>query len=208
MAWYEKWAIMVIAAAIGVAGYNGIPWEKMDVAIWAYWVGAIGSIGSIAGAYFLGERQARASLHMIVNADKLAAHRKGKAILAVTNAVQANAFQAMRAFYDDGFDYLILTLNYDAVITRSLIEALANIPVHELGSYNAVAAFLRIRTAMGHFQKHVQRCMDQVESARDKESGAVKNGQLFDVISIRMCMEDIIESNKVLIREVETMEVA
>jgi hypothetical protein len=208
MTWYEKWAIMVIAAAIGVAGYNGIPWHKMDVAIWAYWVGAIGSIGSIAGAYFLGERQARASLHMIANADRLDAYRKGKAILAVTNAAQANASQAMEAFYDNGFDYLILTLNYDAVITRSLIESLANIPVHELGSYNAVAAFLRIRTAMGHLQKHLKRCMDQAEGARDKESGAVKNGQLFDVIPIRLCMEDIIKSNKVLTREVEMMGVA
>lgn len=61
MAWYDKWAVMVIAAAIGVAGYNGIPWYKIGVAEWAYWVGAVGSIGAIIGAFVLASKQSRDS---------------------------------------------------------------------------------------------------------------------------------------------------
>ena len=53
MAWYDKWAIMVIATAIGLAGYEGIPWDKMDVTVWAYWVGAIGTIGALIGTIWL-----------------------------------------------------------------------------------------------------------------------------------------------------------
>lgn len=59
MAWYDKWAIMVIAAAIGVAGYNCIPWCKMGVAEWAYWVGAIGAISAIAGSFAIARFQAK-----------------------------------------------------------------------------------------------------------------------------------------------------
>lgn len=56
MAWYEKWAIMVTAAAIGLAGYEGIPWRKMGVAEWAYWVAAIGTVGALAGTIWIATR--------------------------------------------------------------------------------------------------------------------------------------------------------
>ncbi|MDN2697170.1 hypothetical protein O0882_12670 [Janthinobacterium sp. SUN073] len=62
MAWYDKWAIMVIAAAIGVGGCNGIPWCKMGVAEWAYWVAAIGTVGTLIGTIWIatsGSRQTR-----------------------------------------------------------------------------------------------------------------------------------------------------
>lgn len=59
MAWYEKWAIMVIATAIGVAAYHGVPWCKMDVTIWAYWVGAVGTIGTLIGTIWLATAETR-----------------------------------------------------------------------------------------------------------------------------------------------------
>lgn len=59
MAWYDKWAIMVIAAAIGVGGYNGIPWCKMDVTVWAYWIGAIGTVGAFVGTIWLATSERR-----------------------------------------------------------------------------------------------------------------------------------------------------
>ena len=62
MAWYDKWAIMVIAAAIGVAGYNCIPWCKMDITIWAYWVAAIGTTGTLLGTIWLATAEKRDKL--------------------------------------------------------------------------------------------------------------------------------------------------
>ncbi|OBV38082.1 hypothetical protein [Janthinobacterium psychrotolerans] len=59
MAWYDKWAVMVIAAAIGMAGYNGIPWCKMGVAEWAYWVGAIGTVCTLIGTIWLATVESR-----------------------------------------------------------------------------------------------------------------------------------------------------
>jgi len=59
MAWYDKWAIMTIAAAIGVGGYYGIPWCKMDVTIWAYWVAAIGTTGTLIGTIWLATEEKR-----------------------------------------------------------------------------------------------------------------------------------------------------
>jgi len=59
MAWYDKWAIMVIAAVIGVAGYNGIPWCKIGVAEWAYWFGAIGTVGAWIGTIWIATSERR-----------------------------------------------------------------------------------------------------------------------------------------------------
>ncbi len=59
MAWYDKWAIMVIVAAVGVAGYNCIPWCQMDMTIWAYWVGAVGTTGTLIGTIWLATEEKR-----------------------------------------------------------------------------------------------------------------------------------------------------
>lgn len=59
MAWYDKWAIMAIAAAIGLAGYHGVPWCKMDITIWAYWIGAIGTTGTLLGTIWLATAEKR-----------------------------------------------------------------------------------------------------------------------------------------------------
>lgn len=62
MAWHDKWAIMAIAAAIAVGGYNGVPWDKMDVTIWAYWIGAIGTTGTLIGTIWLATAEKRDKL--------------------------------------------------------------------------------------------------------------------------------------------------
>ncbi|OEZ50318.1 hypothetical protein JAB1_14330 [Janthinobacterium sp. MP5059B] len=59
MAWYDKWAIMVIAGAIGLAGYEGIPWCKMDITVWAYWVAAVGTISTLLGTIWLATNESR-----------------------------------------------------------------------------------------------------------------------------------------------------
>lgn len=59
MAWYDKWAIMVISTAIGLAGYEGVPWCKMGVAEWAYWVGAIGTVCTLIGTIWLATVETR-----------------------------------------------------------------------------------------------------------------------------------------------------
>lgn len=59
MAWYDKWAIMITATAIGVGGYYGVPWDKMGVAEWAYWFGAIGTIGAMIGTIWLATTESR-----------------------------------------------------------------------------------------------------------------------------------------------------
>lgn len=210
MAWYEKWAIMVIASVIGVAGYNGIPWSKMGIAEWAYWVGALGSIGSIIGAYFLGERQSKAAFRLAANAEQLAAYRRGKAILAVVDAAHSHTSGVMGAFNKDGFDYLILLMNYDDETMKNLTDALAAIPVHELGSYRGVAAILRLRNSMVYFRKHINRCITQVEEreSRNPETDGVGDFHPFDTAALEICMKEIGKCKLVLVGEVEKMRVS
>ncbi|WP_312435438.1 hypothetical protein [Janthinobacterium sp.] len=207
MAWYEKWAAMAITAAIGVAGYYGIPWSRMDITIWAYWVGAVGAIGSIIGAYFLGERQSKAALRLAANVERLTAFRRGGSILAVTDAVESHTSRILKAFNDEGFYYLILLMQHDGKIMQSYIDALSAIPVHELGSYKSVAALLRIRTSMVYFQIHIEKCVAQAERSRNQYTGGVADFHRIDPSSIRHCGEEISVCNQTLRCEVEKLRV-
>lgn len=59
MAWYDKWAIMATAAAVGLAGYEGIQWGNMDATLWAYWVGAMGTVSTLIGTIWLATAETR-----------------------------------------------------------------------------------------------------------------------------------------------------
>lgn len=205
LTWFRWASLMIVVGAVSFYGYRAIPWSCMDATVSAYWVQAVGSITAIVFAYFLGDRQSRVALRAVSEADRLAAYRKVKAILAVTDAAQSHAFGAMKAFNEDGFDYLVLKLRYDDETMKNLIDAFAAIPIHELGTYNSVAAILRIRNSMRYFQNHINRCMAQAEASRDPSTGGVKSFQLFDTAAIRMCLEEIIACNKTLNNEVEQM---
>lgn len=90
MAWYDKWAVMVIAAAIGVAGYYGIPWCKMGVAEWAYWIAATGSVGAILMAIWLGTTETRrreAAEHSVARLTATTLHVPIMHMSAITNSV-------------------------------------------------------------------------------------------------------------------------
>lgn len=42
-----------------VGGYYGIPWDKMGVSEWAYWLGAVGTIGAMIGTIWLATTESR-----------------------------------------------------------------------------------------------------------------------------------------------------
>ncbi|TNC78283.1 hypothetical protein FHI69_03040 [Janthinobacterium lividum] len=60
MVWYDKWAIMAIAAGVGVGAYNWIRWPDVDATIVAYWVQAAGSVGALCAAIYIAGTESRA----------------------------------------------------------------------------------------------------------------------------------------------------
>ncbi|MGX9698131.1 hypothetical protein ACWYXK_14185 [Janthinobacterium lividum] len=123
MAWYDKWAIMVIAAAISVGGYNGIPWCKMGVAEWAYWVAAIGTTGTLIGTLWIATSENRRRRNDASVVARLTAaamyfqhlHNHGNANFALHCLKEANNRELLAL---KGMDHiLILTRNAHRVLT-------------------------------------------------------------------------------------------
>lgn len=102
MAWYDKWAVMVIAAAVGVASYNCIRWAELDATILAYWVQAIGSIAAIYWAARIASRQAhtaridrkRAHLETAMATLLIAGRFRDEAIMAAEDAKDAIIYKS------------------------------------------------------------------------------------------------------------------
>lgn len=58
-AWYNKYAVIVLAAMFGYSAYNWIDWSKLSASDWGTWLGAIGTIGATGSAIWLATRDER-----------------------------------------------------------------------------------------------------------------------------------------------------
>lgn len=59
MAWYTKWAVMVMAALAYVAGQNLINWSGLTASDWGTWIGAIGTVMTLVGTIHIATSETR-----------------------------------------------------------------------------------------------------------------------------------------------------
>jgi hypothetical protein len=57
--WYNKYALIVLAGAVGFLGYSWIDWRLLDATVWGTWTGALGTIAAVLGTFWIANRQAR-----------------------------------------------------------------------------------------------------------------------------------------------------
>lgn len=137
--------VTLVAAAITIHAWG---WNSGSV---ASWVQAVGSIAAIIGAYFIGERQAKAALTATQKAHQLAEetrqavaaldeHERRKGMYAVILAAHNHTQQIKEALNDEF--YIKMYSVYHPSIIDSMIELLSKLPIHTLGSERAIAAFV------------------------------------------------------------------
>lgn len=159
--WYNKYAAITLGAAAGMGAYEAVPWSSLSAPDWAAWVGALGSIGAIVGAFLVGRMQSAAELRkdrILVRED---IHRKNQAFLAIAAAAAKHALDIQTAFSGEGrFSRLAVMLTYDKRIISDVIDALALIPLHELGSYSAVTALLSLKDSTIRTQEDIEKALE------------------------------------------------
>ncbi|MCA1326217.1 hypothetical protein [Herbaspirillum sp. alder98] len=57
--WYNKYAVVALATAVGVAAYNEICWSNLSASDWATWVGSIGTVAALIGAIYIATSERR-----------------------------------------------------------------------------------------------------------------------------------------------------
>jgi hypothetical protein len=124
---------------------------------WAAWVQAVGSITAIGGAFVLGEIQARSSLANELKIRQRDLERKNKSILSIAATAREYAV-AMEAMYQFGPPNLMeLQFKYDSETLGHVINAIDVVPMHDLGSIEAVFALLQIKTSTVYLHKHLDK---------------------------------------------------
>ena len=147
MVWYDKWAIMVIAAAIGVGGYNGIRWADADATILAYWVQATGSIAAIFGAFAIGNSQNRHNRQIAADLANEAVKRKWSSIKAVVDELHRQILDTQPAFSDinEDFGNLAFLFRYNEKYFELSMARVNAIPIFELESDQLVTPLCQDR---------------------------------------------------------------
>ncbi|HVK94746.1 MAG TPA: hypothetical protein VM571_08465 [Noviherbaspirillum sp.] len=132
----------------------------------AAWVQAIGSIAAIAGAYLLAEKASRDAREQSLAMDRLTLQRKRDSILAIADAARAHADSIYRAFETDNdmINTLAIALVFNKRVYSDVINAIAAVPLHDLGSFQAVDSLLKIKEASVYLVEKVERAWHPADS--------------------------------------------
>jgi hypothetical protein len=113
-------------------------WNSGNV---ASWVQAVGSILAIGGAYFVGERQASATLRATQEAHKLGERARREGMFSVVKAAHSFAKTIDAALADENKPLKMYGVYHPSLID-SLVDLMVKLPVSELGSDRAINAFI------------------------------------------------------------------
>lgn len=131
-------ASFLVVLAISDLTINAWGWNSGNV---ASWVQAVGSILAIGGAYFIGERQASATLRATREAHQLGERARREGMYSVIKAARSFA-KVIDAALDDEDMPLKMYAVYHPSLIDSLVDLMVKLPVSELGSDQAIGAFI------------------------------------------------------------------
>jgi hypothetical protein len=142
-----RFRICVLLLALG-AGLIALfpPRTTGDVAAW---VQAIGTIGAIVGSFLVAEMQATAAARtaeQAANAAELSKQAKFVAIAAYGLGAADYVRDIIRD--EDSISPVVFARSYNRSLVQDAAEALKGIPLHEVGSPEAIAAIAGMRRAL------------------------------------------------------------
>lgn len=139
-------------------------WIRMDASAWAAWAQAIGAVGAIAVAFHIGAKQGRDAIKAIVFGYDHATRRKYEAYSVIAQAAQVHCELSLRTFPDGGFGSIHLLAAQLDKKREGLINALDAIPIHEVGTYEAVESLVGLRISMGHLNTAIEHANAHLDS--------------------------------------------
>jgi hypothetical protein len=112
----------------------------------AAWVQAIGSIIAIVAAIVIGWWQAKVARESLVNAQVIAERARQRGILAIAEAALEHSRRFDEALsQSESGNFIALYEVYDQSIIDGMVQALSEVPTHEVGSRDAVISLLSLR---------------------------------------------------------------
>ena len=148
--------------AVSWLGATSAATEPYQSSAMASWVQAIGSIAAIIGAVWIGERQAKRAREHALETNTAERRRRCEAYAAVashavTQLTSVKPFVAKNRVLTT----LLFQVNFNKRNSQDTLEAMRLVPLHELGSREAVDGFLQVRQALAWALENVDKWMSE-----------------------------------------------
>lgn len=131
------WGLIAGAGIVSYAGATSLGTKSYDPTIMASWVQAIGSIGAILGAVWVAKHQQRVEMT-----------KRRDAIFAVATAAVLRTDEIAKHL-EHKDPQSAMALHFHRSITDSVISAMNSVPLHDIGTPNAILAFASMRDQIG-----------------------------------------------------------
>lgn len=176
-----------------------VRWSKLD----SGWAQAIGSVAAIAVAFYIGAKQSRDAIKAIEYGYAHATQRRYKAYSAIAEAARARCEETLDIIRPDGFD--VIPFHFSGLADRfeALIHVLKAIPIHEVGTYQAVERLVALRLGLEALRFEIQRIdeyVDNLESPSPNEIRFVNFEQLSPPQILLICINVISNSTACIYR--------
>jgi hypothetical protein len=125
-----------------------VRWCALDSPTAAAWLQAIASVAAIVAAFLVGKWQANTALTAVTEAHRLEERSRRRSILAIAEAgaEHARIIDSALLSTDNRLQASVALVDvYDKSIVDGMVRALTDVPVHEVGSRDAVIALLALR---------------------------------------------------------------
>lgn len=186
--WYNKYAALIGIFALWFVGYYLIDWSKLNASEWAAWAQAFGSVAAIGAAFHIGAKQGRDALKAIEHSYDHATQRRYKAYSVIAQAARARCEETLGIIQPDGFDPLLFHFSGLDKRFEGLIGALNAIPVHDVGTYEAVECLVALRLGLEDLRVHIQRADEHMDSLGSVLPNEVRFNCLNIIVNCEACI--------------------
>jgi hypothetical protein len=131
---------------------------------WANWVQAVGSIVAIAVAFTVGARQGKDAIAAISFDHRYEANRRYAAYSVIAEAARKHSAICLAIFTPHGFHFMNVDVADVVKSGESVSSALQAIPIHEVGTYEAVDALLALKTNVDYLGSAIGRAVTHLRS--------------------------------------------
>ncbi|WP_213306014.1 hypothetical protein [Paraburkholderia sacchari] len=123
----------------------------------ASWMQAIGSIAAILGAYWVGERQSATAARTAREFEKASLTRRLSAYAAVAKSARDQATNVSALAENlNGQQFYLDWVDQNGPVFRSAFASTESIPLHDLGSAEAVRALIVLKTALARMERFIE----------------------------------------------------
>jgi hypothetical protein len=166
---------VVLVAHFGATSAGTQPYRADAM---ASWMQAIGSVAAILGAYWIGERQSASALRAARESEIASLKRRLDAYAAVAKSACDQAMNVSKlAGALSGQQFKINWIDQNGPVYRSAFASTESIPLHDLGSAEAVRSLIILKTALARMERFIEAQADAGEL--DEATHAFNQKELF-----------------------------